>query len=75
MAKKIKQEIEILEEKEDSKEKKVDPKAKKTILTLFLFLLPILIMAYTPDYITKWLLFFYLAVLLKNFIDSKNETD
>ena len=67
MAKK-KHEIEIIEE--DTK--KVDPKAKKTILTLFLFLLPMVIIAFTNELFTKWLLFFYLAVLLKNFIDDKS---
>ena len=51
-------------------EKKANPKSKKTILTLFLFLLPSLMMAYTSDPIMKIGLFFYLAVILKNFIED-----
>jgi hypothetical protein len=70
MAKKSKQDIEIIEEEN---KKQMDPKAKKTILTLFLFLLPLLVIAFTNELFTKWMLFFYLAVLLKNFIDSRNE--
>ena len=73
MAKKKKQEIEIIEEDQNKENGKF--KDKKPILTLFLFLLPILILAYTPDIITKWLLFFYLAVLLKNFIDDRSASN
>ena len=46
-------------------------KAKKEMLTLFLFLLPILLIAFTEELITKVLLFFFEAVLLRNFIADK----
>jgi len=50
------------------KPKKVD----RTILTTFLFIMPLLIIAYTTDFFTKVLLFFYEAVLLYNFIRDKS---
>jgi hypothetical protein len=71
MAKK-KPEIEIIEENENKE--KTESREKKPVLTLFLFLTPILLMAYTPDVITKWLLFCYLAILLKNFIDDQSSS-
>ena len=72
MAKK-KDAIEIIEESEEIK--KVDTTEKKTVLTLFLFLLPVLVMAYTQEFFTKLLLFFYLGVLLVNFIRDKSTSD
>jgi hypothetical protein len=69
MAKK-KQQIEVIEEEKSNKV--ADPKTKKTILTLFLFLLPLLVIGLTNELLTKWLLFFYIGVLLKNFIDDFN---
>ena len=71
MAKK-KDTIEIIEEEDKSK---VNANEKKTVLTLFLFLLPVLVMAYTQEFFTKLLLFFYLGVLLVNFIRDKTSTD
>jgi hypothetical protein len=69
MAKK-KQDIEIIDEKETKTP--VNNKMRKSMVTLFLFLTPLLVLAYTQEFITKCLLFFYLAVLLKNFIDDKS---
>jgi hypothetical protein len=69
MAKK-KQDIEIIDEKETKTP--VNNKMRKLMVTLFLFLTPLLVLAYTQEFITKCLLFFYLAVLLKNFIDDKS---
>jgi len=48
--------------------------SRKVILTLFILLLPILIMAFTEELITKILLFFYEAVLLRNFIIDKTKS-
>ena len=73
MAKKNKPEIEIIEE--DNKKDKDNGSARKTVLTLFLFVLPMLVIAYTNEFITKALLFCYLAVLLSNFIRDKSSTD
>ena len=77
MAKK-KSEIEIIEEEgeentqaDEKVKNEVNPTIKKTILTLFLFLLPLVVMAFTQEMITKILLFCYLAVLLGNFISDK----
>ena len=74
---KKKQTIELIEE--EKKESRSNGKLKKSILTLFLFLLPLLVIAYTNEFITKILLFFYLAVLLNNFIrdsvGSESEED
>jgi len=47
--------------------------SRKVILTLFIFLLPILIIAFTEELITKILLFFYEAVLLRNFVIDKTK--
>ena len=74
MAKKIKQDLEIIEE-EGEENKKDNTKDKKTVLTLFLFLLPVLIMAYTQEFVTKFLLFCYLGILLVNFIRDKASSD
>jgi len=51
-----------------------NPKVKKTMLTLFLFLLPLLVIAFTQEFVTKVLLFFYEAILLKNFIEDTTKT-
>jgi len=45
-----------------------DQAKRKPVLTIFLFLMPILLLAYTSDFITKIALFFYEAVLLENYI-------
>jgi len=45
--------------------------SKKVVLTLFLLLLPVLIISFTQELMTKGLLFFYEAVLLRNFIIDK----
>lgn len=71
MAKK-KDTIEIIEEESKGKDNTTD---KKIVLTLFLFLLPVVIMAYTQEFFTKFLLFCYLGVLLVNFIRDKTSTD
>jgi len=55
----------------DTKKVKADPVVRQYVLTLFLFLLPLLVIAFTQELITKWVLFFYEAVLLANFIRDK----
>jgi hypothetical protein len=75
MAKKNKQNIEIIEEESENTKKQPNGTLRKTTMTLFLFLVPLLILAYTQDFITKCLLFFYLAVLLKNFISDKMQSE
>lgn len=73
MAKKSKKEaIEIIEE--NNKDNGNDQN-RKIALTLFLFLLPALVIAYTQEFITKLLLFCYLGVLLINFIRDKTSSD
>lgn len=68
MAKSKKNEgVELISEDQTSDIAKDKPK-QKAVLTLFLFLLPILLMAYTNDFIVKIALFFYEAVLLQNYI-------
>lgn len=58
-----------VEKLETSDEKKKSSRPmQKEVLTLFLFLLPILLMAYTQEMFTKIALFFYEAVLLQNYI-------
>jgi len=59
----------------DKKKVKKDPVLRQYVLTLFLFLLPLLVIAFTQELITKWTLFFYEAVLLANFIRDKMELD
>ena len=61
--------------KSNKEKDNINPKTKKMILTLFLFLLPLLILAFTKEFVTKVLLFFYLAVLLKNFISDKTKPE
>lgn len=72
MVKKAKQEIEIIEEVNNGKDNNA---SKKVVLTLFLFLVPALVMAYTQEFFTKFLLFFYLGVLLTNFIRDKSTSE
>jgi len=57
--------------KDKARSKKTNPKVRKIILTLFLFLLPLLVIAFTEELMTKILLFFYEGVLLQNFIRDK----
>jgi hypothetical protein len=60
--------IELITEDQTSDNAEVQKPKQKAVLTLFLFLLPILLMAYSNDFITKIALFFYEAVLLQNYI-------
>jgi len=59
----------------DNKKVKADPVTRQYMLTLFLLLVPILIIAFTQELITKVLLFFYEGVLLANFIRDKLDAD
>ena len=45
-------------------------KKNKAVLTLFIILFPSLLIALTTNIIEKVLLFFYVAILIKNFIDD-----
>jgi len=59
----------------NKKKVKVDPVFRKYILTLFLFLLPILVIAFTQELMTKIFLLCYEGVLLANFIRDKLNVD
>jgi len=65
----------MVNKKKNDKEVKPDPVVRQYVLTLFLFLLPLLVIAFTQELITKWVLFFYEAVLLANFIRDKMEIE
>ena len=65
----------MVKKEKDNKKAKQDPVVRQYELTLFLFLLPLLVIAFTQELITKWVLFFYEAVLLANFIRDKLEID
>ena len=55
------------------KNKKLEEKPKqknKAVLTAFILLFPSLLLAMSDDMIEKVLIFFYIAVLVKNFVDS-----
>jgi nitrate reductase NapE component len=60
--------------KKETDEKKVEPRPKnQAILTLFILIFPVLILAMVGlvgDWFTRVFLFVYEAVLIKNFIDS-----
>jgi hypothetical protein len=59
----------ISEDQASDKEIAADKKPKqKAVLTLFLLLFPILLLAYSPDFIVKLGLFCYEAILLQNYI-------
>jgi uncharacterized ion transporter superfamily protein YfcC len=56
----------------DKENAEVNKKPKqKSVLTLFLFLFPILLLAYSKDFIIKLGLFIYVAVLLQNYISDQ----
>ena len=59
----------------NNKKVETDPVKRQYMLTLFLLLVPVLIIAFTNELITKILLFFYEGVLLANFIRDKLEAD
>ena len=60
--------LEIIDEEVDETVKTNTKETQKEVLTLFLFLFPLLLMAYTNDFIVKAGLFIYEAVLLRNYI-------
>jgi hypothetical protein len=62
----------VTKNKEDKKSKK-PVKKNQAILTVFILLFPVLLLAMTgmvADWVLKISLFFYEAILLKNFIDD-----
>jgi len=59
----------------NKKKVKSDPVLRQYMLTLFLFLLPILVIAFTQELMTKILLLCYEGVLLSNFIRDKLNID
>jgi hypothetical protein len=74
MAKRNKnRDIGIVLKREETSDKKssFSKPIQKDVLTLFLFLVPILLMAYTQEIFTKIGLFFYEAVLLQNYITDQ----
>ena len=52
------------------KDKKKPGKKNKAVLTAFILLFPSLLLAMSESMIEKVLLFFYIAILIKNFVDS-----
>ena len=62
--------VELISEDQTSDNAKAKPK-QKAVLTLFLLLFPILLMAYSPDFIIKLGLFCYEAILLQNYIADR----
>lgn len=65
----------MVKEKRKDNKAKADPIVKQYMLTLFIFLLPLLIIAFTEEFITKILLFCYEGILLSNFIRDKLNAD
>jgi hypothetical protein len=55
------------------KRKAADSKTKKAVLTLFILLFPALLLAIADSILEKVLLFFYIAIIIKNFVDSHYE--
>ena len=66
--KKKKESIELVEEETDDLAEKDKVYRQKEVLTLFLFLMPLLLIAYSSEFVVKIGLFFYEAVLLRNYI-------
>jgi len=68
MAKKNKEKsVKIISKTSDLVKADESPRQKE-VLTLFLFLMPLLLMAYSSDMIIKIGLFIYEAILLRNYI-------
>ena len=60
--------------KTEVKKKPVKPiKKNKAVLTTFILLFPSLLLALSTNIIEKVLLFFYIAIIVKNFVDSHYE--
>ena len=72
MAKSKKNEgVELVLEDQTSDNAAAQKPKQKAVLTLFLLLFPILLMAYSPDFIVKIGLFCYEAILLQNYIADR----
>lgn len=55
---------------EKEKSKTVSGKLKKSVLTLFILLFPVLLLALVDSPTEKILVFIYTAIVLKNFVDD-----